>query len=69
MTKKAIFLKFQFWVCSRFWPMIDRNVTDTVRSSLLSRRKFFYHPISKIDDSILKKHTPPKKGPFFWGGG
>ena len=33
-----------------------------------SCQNFFYVERTKIDDFISKKHTPPKKGPFFGGG-
>jgi len=44
---------------------IDRKV----RSKLFCHPTIFWPPNSKIHYFNLEKHTPPKKRPFFWGGG
>ena len=68
-TKNAIFLKFQNLICGRNWPIIGRFFDRKVRSGLKSRRNFLSRSNPKIDDFKSKKHTPPKKGLFFFGGG
>ena len=46
-------------------PICGRKVGSVPKSF----QNFFYAKRTKIDELISKKHTPPKKGLFFWGGG
>ena len=62
MTKKAIFLKFQLWVCGRFWPIRSAKVSSLAKN-------VFIIQFQKLMILSQKNIPPPQKRPFFLGGG